>query len=212
MHLFRHFINAKVGYAYLVQTSPASKRVLLQQLRLFASKKDDVFRQEMPPEGGEQKQPKYRGKTEDYKQQIYLKDISGRMLGLKTRQEAKLIAAKNKLVLVEDDHTKKIPTLKLANPRDLKDDNESSSSSSSDSESTSSSEEEAGSKGKRNTPKQIIFNSKLTDHDLQVKIRLVKKWVAKGQQALVRVTNVSGDSIGKLVSFVRHKISTVALN
>lgn len=205
MHLFRHFIKAKIGYAYLVQT-PASKCVQLQQLRLLASKKDNVFKQEMPPED-EQKQPKYRGKTEDYKQQIYLKDISGRMLGLKTRQEAKLIATKNKLVLIEDDQTKKIPTLRLANPRDLKDVYANSSSSSSDSETSNSSDGEAGGKGKRIPPKQIIFNSKLNDHDLQVKIRLVKKWVAKGQEALVRVTNVNGGSIGQLVR-VLHKIST----
>lgn len=202
MHLFRHFINVKSGYAFLVQ-KPVCKRFLHQQLRLLASKKDDVFRLEMPA-GDEQKKPKYRGKTEDYKQQIYLKDVSGRMLGLKTRQEAKLIAAKNKLVLIEDDETKKIPTLKLANPRDLKDASEGSSSSSSDSETSSSSDGEVSGKDKRAPPKHIIFNSKLSDHDLQVKIRLVKKCVAKGQETLVRVTNVSGDSIAKLESIDRE--------
>ena len=83
---------------------------------------------ELPREGAEKKEPKYRSKTEDYKQKIYLKDVNGRMLGLKTREEAKVIAAKNNFVLIEDDQTKKIPTLKLANPRKLADEEESSSS------------------------------------------------------------------------------------
>lgn len=176
-------------------------RLRVQELsrHFFASKKSESIKLELPQEGvAEKKEPKYRGKTEDYKQKVYLKDISGRMLGMKTRQEAQLIATKNRLILVADDATKKIPTLKLADPRKVPD--ASSETSSDDSESSSSSSDSDDKlKPNRQPPKHLVFTSKLNDHDLQVKIRHIKKWVSKGQETIVKVTIAGGGDSKKLV-------------
>ena len=184
----------------------ASLRLIEQNLRCLTSKKDEVFKKEMPRDNGnddpDKKVPKYRGKTEDYKQKIYLKDVSGRMLGLKTREEAQLIAKHNRLILIKDDQTKKIPTLKLANPLEVSDEADSSPSSSetSDSESSSLSDGEPKSTARHQAPKRMMFSSKLSEHDFQVKIRHVKKWVVKGQETMIKVMARGEGDIAKLVS------------
>lgn len=174
-------------------------RLRVQELsrHFFASNKTGGIKLELPKEG-EKKEPKYRGKTEDYKQKVNLKDISGRVLGMKTRQEAQLIATKNGLILVADDMTKKIPTLKLADPRKVPD--ASSETSPNDLESSSSSfDSEDKLKQNRLPPKNLVFSSKLNDHDLQVKIRHIKKWVSKGQETSIKVTIAGGGDSKKLV-------------
>lgn len=172
-------------------------------VRCFASKKNDVFKQELPIENVKSDQ-KFRKKTLDYKQKIYLKDLSGRMLGLKTREEAKLLADKNGLILVEDDSTKKIPSLRLVNPRTQLQD-ESSESSSESNSSSSTSDEEKNEKAKGNhVPKQMFFTTKLSEHDLQIKILQVKKLISKGQETLIKVASFdNSDQYNKLASIDR---------
>ena len=179
---------------------------LSKSCRNFASKNDSIYEEKS------EKKPKYRNKTLDYKQKIFLKDISGRMLGLKTQNEAMLIAKNQRCILIKDDgEIKKIPTFKMVKPRSINSDdnldeveNISSSSQSSHCESYSESENQEDSSSKKTTSrryhsKQIILSSAVSDHDIQMKIKNIKKYLLKGIEALVRVNAIKTDDISKLV-------------
>lgn len=172
------------GKAATVWRSSIEQKSILkfQSIRtLSSSKKDDALHVEQTED--DDKHP--RAKTIDFKQKIYLKDQFGRMLGLKTRQEADLIAKKNRLTLVEDDTTKKIPTLRLMNPRKIESMGEVLP------ESTGQLESDVEDQDKRShkkiSSKQLVFGSKLSDHDLITKIRHVKRWVVKNFETVIRI-------------------------
>ena len=171
------------------------------QIRVFSSsRKKDVFTGEIPPED-EPPKPKYTKKTKDQQLKINLVDIKGTILGLKTRHEAQMIAKKNNWILVEDDSTKKIPSMRLVDPRvkqikevHLEENDE---------EICDADSVGVGHKShnKKMPQKQMIFNAKITEHDLRVKLNHIKKWVATGHETIVRASS-NFDCLEKIVSFL----------
>lgn len=165
------------------------QRMLMEAQRPFSSKKGEVYKVD-DVEEEEKKHP--RTKTLDFKQKIYLKDQFGRMLGLKTRQEADLIANKNNLVLIEDDTTKKIPTLRLMNPRKRIGEGDETEVLPESVGHESGLDEPSG-RMARKPHKQLIFMSKVSEHDLVTKIRQAKRWVSKNQETVIRVQATTPD-------------------
>lgn len=164
----------------------------LQLVRsLSSSRKDDVFQMKEADDGNNDGDKHPRAKTLDFKQKIYLKDQFGRMLGLKTRQEADLVASKNKLILVEDDTTKKIPTLRLMNPRKVNTDADVLPESTGQESDVEDHPEKR--LNKKIPSKQLMFGAKLTDHDLITKIRQVKRWASKNFETVIRVHSQAAD-------------------
>lgn len=193
-HCFQ-FISSRAISSNVVSSSP-KKNDLLQEL-------DGTFDQ-----SDSSSKSKYRSKTLDYKQKIYLKDQFGRMLGLKTRDEANKIAQNHKLLLVEDDATKKILTLKMVDPRKKETSDEVRKSHDKTDVGTENRDEQLSPQKDHSSkhhqkgvhPKTLVFFSKVTDHDLQTKLRQSLKWVCKGQETVIRITSPVNDH-KRLVSF-----------
>ncbi|KAH9516692.1 hypothetical protein DERF_007417 [Dermatophagoides farinae] len=137
------------------------------------------------------KKAKYRGKTPELLK-VYLRDEKNRLLGLMTMIEAEKLAQKHKKVLIQiEGPAKKIMTMKFSDPRfDQKDDHIM--------------------MMKKTSPKIMSFTSKVSEHDLQVKINHVKKFLLRGQETLVKIAStVSNGSDKSKLENIFHEFESI---
>lgn len=153
----------------------------------LASKKNPAINLELREEKSESGKPKQRTKTLDFKQKVYLKDVNGEILGLKTITEANQLAKKQHCRLELDVTIKKIPTYRMINSRKL------------DEAELRASDSET-SKSKHKSSKHMTFTSNVSKHDLETKINQVKRFVAKGHVVVIKVSSSNHSSRDNLVN------------
>lgn len=139
---------------------------------------------------------KQRPKTLDFKQKVYLKNVNGEILGLKTLSDANRLAKKSHCKLELDDSIKKIVTYKMVDTKKISDVNDGN---------ASSSDSESSNKSKHRITKHMMFSSNVSKNDLDTKINQCKRIVSKGHVALVKVTSAVSD-LNNLVNFFISKL------
>ncbi|KAH7646265.1 hypothetical protein HUG17_1803 [Dermatophagoides farinae] len=153
------------------------------------------------------KKAKYRGKTPELLK-VYLRDEKNRLLGLMTMIEAEKLAQKHKKVLIQiEGPAKKIMTMKFSDPRfDQKDDHIND-----DGDDDDHTDDDSIVKFKKKTsPKIMSFTSKVSEHDLQVKINHVKKFLLRGQETLVKIAStVSNGSDKSKLENIFHEFESI---
>ena len=163
-----------------------TQHFLQSQVRVFSSKKDkDLTPEMLKMAAGVDDNDEKKKKKKDNEIRINLRDINGNVLGLKTKKEAEQIAHKNNWILVDDDLSKKTKTMRLVDPREqLKHESDSENEKGIlDVDHGSNKDDEKH----RSEPKHLFFSAKLSEHDLQVKINHIKKWISQGQETMIKI-------------------------
>lgn len=123
---------------------------------------------------------------------VYLKDENGNILGDKTLIEAKLLAQKMRMTLIEDKEEEtfhhKYKPFKLVSNKYLAKLDQIDDKSSAESTQTTTSDPKAVKE-----VKHLVFTTKLSENDLMTKINQIKRWLLKGHQIAVNVTNPLND-------------------
>ncbi|CAN8006160.1 unnamed protein product, partial [Ixodes hexagonus] len=121
---------------------------------------------------------------------VLLLDTNGKVLGTRTKEEALLFAKKHDyhLVKVDDPHhaeAKKRKIYKLMTSRDMLLQND-----------ASTSEQDGSDKGKpqKGAVKSLLASSKITDSDLDHKLKSIKKWLEKNSEIRVAISGTPDGS------------------
>ncbi|XP_027202525.2 mitochondrial translation initiation factor 3 [Dermatophagoides pteronyssinus] len=142
----------------------------------------------------EDKKVKFRGKTPELPK-VYLRDEKNRLLGLMTLIEAEKLAQKHKKILIKTESpAKKFMSMKFADPRFVADQNQNDKiHDSNDGDDTDHTDKEEEFIKRKTSPKILSFTTKMSEHDLQIKINQVKRFLLRGQETLVKVVSTVSD-------------------
>ncbi|RWS26842.1 Translation initiation factor IF-3-like protein [Leptotrombidium deliense] len=116
-------------------------------------------------------------KESDIKKIVYLVDDNGKHLGTKSISEAETIAHKLKMILVCLDTTTKYPTYKLKSKSEVD-----------ESVRDSHKSQKANTKLVEKHIKNLVLTTKISDHDLAIKVDAVKKWLKSCDKINIVVT------------------------
>ncbi|KAH9417403.1 Socs7p, partial [Dermatophagoides pteronyssinus] len=140
------------------------------------------------------KKIKFRGKTPELPK-VYLRDEKNRLLGLMTLIEAEKLAQKHKKILIKTESpAKKFMSMKFADPRFVADQNQNDKIlDGNDGDDTDHTDKEEEFIKRKTSPKILSFTTKMSEHDLQIKINQVKRFLLRGQETLVKVVSTVSD-------------------
>ena len=135
------------------------------------------------------------------KERVFLKDENGEVLGVKSLIESKLLAQKMRMNLIEDkeDNNHKYKCFKMVSNKYLLHLEEKEEKSIESNHSTGSSGSNADTRDTRDTKgvkevKHLVFSTKLSENDLMTKINQIKRWLSRGHQIAINVTNHLSDT------------------
>jgi translation initiation factor IF-3 len=143
--------------------------------------------------------------NKESKIQITLKDQNNKILGVKTKTEAELLAKKSNLFLIEEkvlpnDKKSKYPVFKLVSTKQLAhfDDNsvvdgiDINVNNSETSAQQLDDKKKSFAKNVRET-KRLAFSAKVSENDLITKIKSTKKWISKGFEIKINISGHQND-------------------
>jgi translation initiation factor IF-3 len=154
--------------------------------------------------------------NKESKIEITLKDQNNKILGVKTKAEAELLAKKSNLFLIEEkvlpnDKKGKHPVFKLVSTKQLAvfDDNvvDGIDVNVNDCQTSAQQLDDKKFNKKVKETKRLAFSAKVSQNDLITKIKSTKKWISKGFEIKIHINSPQNDKnhlvfIFKLISFL----------
>ena len=177
----------------------------LQTIVLNRNKSHYIFRTSFRYLRDLKKEVNFYGKEEKdlAKVRVTLKDEKGNIMGTKSLIEAKFLAQKLHLNLIEDkDVTKhfKYKEYKLVSNQYLAEMNKQSDllidTKKEDNNNSDTKVDDKNSSASTQTVKEVkhlVFSTKLNENDLMTKIKQIKRWLSRGHQIAINVTNPKND-------------------